>query len=122
LVIGSPVHDIAVAGLLEEVERDLAIRQPWAHPPRGRLPLVLSNRLGRRTNKFGFAGFIEMALFVRIRDTMAENLIATRAQTCRDIGAMLVDGRIHLGFDGDSQGIEEVKEPPDTDAIPIVTP
>ena len=83
---------------------------------------MLGNRLGHRTDKFGFAGFIEMALLVRIRDAMAENFVATCVQTLRDIWAVLVDGRVHLGFDRDSQGIEEVQEPPDTDAIPIVTP
>ena len=46
-------------------------------------------------------------------------------RACKRLGiswAVLVDGRVHLGFDRDSQGIEEVQEPPDTDAIPIVTP
>ena len=63
-----------------------------------------------------------MALFIRIGEAMAENLLATDAQTLRDIWAVLVDGRVHLGLDRDSQSIEEVKEPPDADAIPIVTP
>ena len=40
----------------------------------------------------------------------------------RNVGAVLVDGEVHLGFDRDIESIEQLKQAPDADPIAVVAP
>src|SRR5262249_5781069 len=65
---------------------------------------------------------IEMALLVRVRDAVAEDLVATLAQALGNVRRHLVDGGVHLGLGRQAELVEQLEQPPNADAVAVVAP
>ena len=122
MIIRGPVHNVAVACFLEEVHGDLTIGQPRTHPADGALAFVPGDRLRDGPNKGRLGLLRQVPLFLGVRDPVPQNLIPALPEFDRNIGAVLVDSDIHLGLYWNVEGIKQLKEPPDPDAIAIVAP
>src|SRR4029453_1944262 len=63
-----------------------------------------------------------MPLLVGVGHSVAEDLIAPRAQPARNVGRRLVDGGVHLRLGGKAELIEELEETPDAHTVAVVAP
>ncbi len=96
LIVAGPVHEIAIAGFLQKIGGDLAVRHPRAHPADRTLPLVALGGLRRRPNELGFGLFVKISLSLGVGETVSKDFVAALVQLLRDLRRVLVDGRIHL--------------------------
>ena len=78
--------------------------------------------LGDLGDQRGLGCLVEVLLHVRVGDPVTQDLVAALPEGLRNVGAMLVDAEIHLGFDGHVEGVEQLEQAPDADPIAVIAP
>ena len=78
--------------------------------------------LGDLGDKRGLGCLVEVFLHIRVGDAVAQDLVAALPESLRNVGAVLVDAEIHLGFDRDVEGVEQLEQAPDADPIAVIAP
>src|SRR5881409_2585493 len=122
LIVHRPVHRVAVARLLEQVERDRRVREPRAHPADGAPALVPLDGGGDARDHGALLVLGHVLLALGVRHAVTDDLVAALSQPLGDVGGGLVDLDVHLRLDRQVELVEEVEEPPDPDAVAVVTP
>jgi len=107
---------------LQEIHRDEAVRQPRAHPADGVRAFVALDRRRDVRDQLPLLVLAEVALLVRVRDAMPEDLVAALPQPRGDVGRDLVDLRVHLRLGRNAELVEQLEQPPDPDPIAVVAP
>src|SRR5262245_7400902 len=122
LVVHGPVHDVAIAGLLEQVERDTAVGEPWAHPPSGPRALVLFDGRGDTRDQCALAVLGQVPLLLGVGDAVPEDLVTATPESRGDVGTLIVDGDVHLRLGREPERVEQIEHAPDADAVAVVPP
>ena len=78
--------------------------------------------VGGVADQGAFFLFRVIALLFRIGHAVADKLIAAVADVGRDLRRIIVNGRIHQVARGQTELLEQLENPPDTDAQPIIAP
>jgi hypothetical protein len=63
-----------------------------------------------------------VSLLLGVRHAVAQDLIAALAELDGDVGAVIVDGDVHLRLGGQVERVEQLEHAPDADAIAVVAP
>src|SRR5207245_1701613 len=95
---------------------------PRAHPAGRPGSFVLLDRRRDVRDQIALGVLAQVALLLGIGDAVAENLVAPLAQPRRDVGAVLVDGYVHLRFQRKVELVGQLEESPDADAVAVVAP
>src|SRR5262245_41139514 len=122
LVVHGPVHDVAIAGLLEEVERDATVGEPRAHPSHGPCALVLFDGPRDARDQRTLAVLGQVPLLLGVGDAVPEDLVAATSESGGDVRTVIVDGDVHLRLGREPERVEEIEHAPDADTIAVVAP
>ena len=122
LVVERPVEHVAVAGLLEMVERRPGLGYPRAEPAAGLHPLLLDQRLRRLLDEHPLLVLRQIALALRVGAAVADHLVAARADALHDLRRVVVDRRVDQVAGGKAELVEQVEHAPDADPEPVVAP
>ena len=76
--------------------------------------------LGDLGDERGLGCLVEVFLHIRVGDAVAQDLVAALPESLWNVGAVLVDAEIHLGFDRDIEGVEQLEQAPDADPIAVI--
>jgi hypothetical protein len=122
LVIGGPIHHVLVAGLFQEVGRDVALRGRRAHPALGRTAFAPDEFLRHVVDEAALVELPEVALALGIGASVSDNLVATLADAVADLGLIFVEQRIDVVRGWNLEVFEEVEQAPDADTVAVVAP
>jgi hypothetical protein len=122
LVVLTPVEQIGVAALLQEVGGDEALGDPGAEPARGCPAFGRDDRGGRLVDQCPLGGLVEHALPLGIGPAVAEHLVVTRPEGVHHLGAVAVDRGIDEHGGGQRELVEQFDHTPDPDAVAVVAP
>jgi hypothetical protein len=93
LIVDRPVEGVAVARLLQEIERNLALRHQRCHPAVGRLALVACNRVGRLGDERALLVLRPPAGPFGIGATVADEFVSALADCLAHLGMSIVEVR-----------------------------
>ena len=122
LVVHRPVQDIAVAVLLERVERGRGLGNPRPQPPPGRFALPFREKLGRLADQDRFLFGRQIPLPFAVGPPVADDLVAAGADALDDLRRVVVGRGVHQMAGGKAELVEQVENPPDADAQPVIAP
>src|SRR5258708_24799636 len=122
LVVGRPIHHVAVAGLLQQVGRGVAFRRRRSHPSLRRSALAARDLLGHVVDQAALVELPQVALALRVGAAMAHHLVAALADALADLRVIFVEQRVDVVRGGQLQLVEQVEHPPDADPVAIVAP
>src|SRR5206468_1846014 len=98
------------------------VREPRAHPADGAPALVPLDGGGDARDHGALLVLGHVLLALGVRHAVTDDLVAALSQPLGDVGGGLVDLDVHLRLDRQVELVEEVEEPPDPDAVAVVTP
>ena len=115
LVVEGPVHDIAVAGLLQQVEGDAGLaRDTGPSQPSGRLPREpASIDLGAFGDQARLVLLPQHVLALGIGAAVADIFVAAPVEPLDDVGAVLQHRRVDVVRAGQAELVEQVEIVPD---------
>src|ERR1700681_3740605 len=85
LIVERPIALIEVAGLLQQIERLSALRQPRAHPARGLLSRELRDRFCRLRDEARLVLLPHVALALGVRAPVRHKLVAALHHALADL-------------------------------------
>mmetsp|Transcript_9742 Transcript_9742/g.39648 ORF Transcript_9742/g.39648 Transcript_9742/m.39648 type:complete len:312 (-) Transcript_9742:235-1170(-) len=117
-VVVAPVQQVRVASFLEEVGRHVGLRDPRPEPARG--PAF---ELGRHISDHRLLGrLVHVALLLRVRPAVADDLVAARHVGLVDLGGVVDDGAVEEDRAGQRVAVERLEQPHGADAVPVLAP
>ena len=122
LVVGRPVHHVAVAGLLQQVGGDVALRGGGAHPTLRRPALAADDLLRHVVDQPPFVELPEIALALGVGAAVTDDLVAALADAVADLRVVLVEQRIDVVCRRQLELLEQVEQAPDADSVAVVAP
>src|SRR5215510_10497562 len=87
----APVEDVRVPGLLQEIERRVALRDPRGEPALRGAPLLAPHALGALADERALLRLGEFGLAIGVGVTMGDDLVAAPPERCDHLGAVVVE-------------------------------
>ena len=122
LVVRTPVQQVTVTGIPEQVGCMLALGNPGTQPAARGCSLVAAKRLGSFPDQQAFLILRTGSLFFGIGAAVADELISPGADTGRDLRGVVVHGSIHQVAGRQVKFVEQVENTPDADAQAVIPP
>src|SRR5262249_18790392 len=82
----------------------------------------LLDRGGDALDERPLAVFRKVPLLLRVGDAVPQDLVATKPESGGDVGAVIVDGDVHLRLGREPERGEQIEHAPDADTIAVVAP
>src|ERR1700736_2783972 len=112
LVVRSPVHHIAEAFLLQEVERRGALRKIRPEPAFGRLAGMSLNGVAALDDEPTLVLFPQSILALGIGAPVADELVAAGQKRRRDLRARIQRRRLHIVRTGQAEFVQQIEQLP----------
>src|SRR3954470_18702019 len=122
LVVVSRVEGVRIAGFLEEVRGDEALRDPGAEPALRLLAGLLLDALAAVLEQGLLLHLVHLALALGVGVAMADQLVAALDARLDHLGAIVVKRRVDDGANLQAELAEELETAPDPDAVAVVPP
>ncbi len=122
LVIHRPVHDVAVAKLLEKVEGMRRLVGARAHPARRPAAFMALDRLSHLAQQPLLVGLPHPAQVLGVGAAVRDHFVAALADRRHHLRRVVVDERVGVVRGRQLQLVEEVEQAPDADAVAVVAP
>src|ERR1700687_82613 len=112
LVVCSPVHHIAEAFLLQEVERRRALRNIWPEPAFGRLAGMSLDGVAALDDEPTLVLFPPPILALGIGAPVANEFVAAGQKRRRDLRARIQRRRVHIMRTGQVEFVQQIEQVP----------
>ena len=122
LVVTRPIHEVGVAGLLQEVGCHRGLVGAGTHPAQGALLLVADKDLRDLADDAFFVGFPKAAQVFGIGAAVGDDLVAPRADSREDLRRVIIEQAVGVVRERQLQLFGEVEQAPDADAVSVVAP
>ncbi len=122
LVVHRPIHHIAVAGLLQQVERDRALGDIRAEPALGPPARQSRHHLGAFGDQPALVLLPQHILALGIGAAVADIFVAPPVQPLDDVGTGFEHRRVDVMGARQGELVEQVEVMPKTDAVAVIAP
>src|SRR5258706_85905 len=122
LVVARPVHQVRVAGFLEQVGRHGCFVRTRAHPARRAFFLVAREGLRHFADQALLVRFPKAAQVLGVGAAVRHDLVAAGADSREDLRRVVVEQAVGVVRERQLQFVGKVEEAPDPHAVAVVAP
>src|SRR5260221_12731853 len=122
LVVHRPVHHVAIAELLQQIERVRGLVGARAHPAPWRRTFLARDGLGDFAQDALLIGLPQPPQVLGVAAAMPHDLVAALADRRHDLRRVVVHQAVGVVRRRQAQLVEQLEQAPDADAVAIVAP